>query len=460
MDKVGYKDILHQKEYMKTVIADIINRLGDSIDTIAFVWLVYQVTGSAAWSALIFGINKIPTVFLQPFAGALVEGAKKKRIMVITDIIRGLCVGFIATAYLMGFLNQWYLLATTLIISSAEAFRGPASSALIPKLLEQKYYEFGLSLSRSTSSIMEMIGLSVAGVIVARFSVATAIYIDMATFFISAFILSLLRIKENALSKSKIHPKEYINTLKEGFTYLNQNTFLKYFVVLALFLNAILVPFNSLLAPLISEVLHSGEVMMSILSAALSVGMIIGATIYPYLSRKFSKRLIIIIGGYSIGLFYFSFLFAGRFIRSAILMYIVVAVVAFVVGASISLLSSLCSVEFIKNVKEEYLARSSALFGAVCVAAMPVASFIVSAVAGFTSTAMLFAISGVLDIIVCIILCRKKLFIKIEKVRTDVMINEEARDSREDYGDRQEEYGDSQEDQLDGGSVYTPVSMD
>jgi MFS family permease len=443
MKNVGYKVIFKQKEFMKTVIADIVNRFGDSIDTIAFVWLVYQVTQSAAWSAIIFGVNKIPTVLLQPFAGAVIERMKKKRIMVFTDIIRGLCVGFIATAYIAGFLNQWYMLAASLIISSAEAFRGPASSALIPKLLEQKHYEFGLSLSRSASSIMELVGLSVAGIIVAKLSITAAIYIDMATFFISAFILSLLRIKEDAVIKTKIKPVEYVTTLKEGFAYLNQQTLLKYFVILALFLNAILVPFNSLSAPLISEVLRSDELMMSVLYTAISVGMIIGAALYPYLSGRLSKRAIVIISGYSIGLYYFTFILTGSFISSAILKYIIIGTVSFIIGAAIALLSSMCSVEFMKNVREEYLARSSALFNAVCTAATPVASFIISAIAGFTSTAVMFIISGILDILICAILCRKKLFSKMNEERAGGAVYEEVSDSTES--------------QSDGGSLYTPV---
>ena len=446
MDKVGYREILRQKEFMKTVIADIINRFGDSIDTIAFVWLVYQVTESAAWSALLFGINKIPTVFLQPFAGAMIEGMKKKRIMVVTDIIRGLTVGFIATAYMMGFLDRWQLLVATLIISSAEAFRGPASSALIPKLLVKEHYEFGLSLNRSANSIMELIGLSAAGIILAKLSVAAAIYIDMATFFASAFILSLLRVKEEAAGISKTEASKYLKNLREGFVYLNKHALLKYFVILALFLNAILVPFNSLMAPAISQLLGSGELMMSVLNTALSAGMIAGGVIYPYISGRLGKRAIIATGGYSIALLYFSFILTGSFIRSDIGKYFAIAAVSFVTGLAISLLSSMCSVEFVKNIKEEYLARSSALFGAVCVAAIPLASFLVSAASGFTSVAVLFIICGILDIITCTILCSRRLHRLIEKEGIGEESNAKDRDSSEG--------------QSDGRGLYAPVSMD
>ena len=75
--KIGYKDIFKQKEYMKMMVAALINRFGDSIDAIASTWIVYELTGSAVWSAVIFGVNKVPSVFVTPLAGAWVEGRNK-----------------------------------------------------------------------------------------------------------------------------------------------------------------------------------------------------------------------------------------------------------------------------------------------------------------------------------------------------------------------------------------------
>lgn len=68
--KIGYKDVFRQKEYLKMIFAALINRFGDSIDAIAFTWIVYELTGNAAWSAIIFGANRVPSVIITPLAGA------------------------------------------------------------------------------------------------------------------------------------------------------------------------------------------------------------------------------------------------------------------------------------------------------------------------------------------------------------------------------------------------------
>lgn len=406
--KIGYKSIVRQKEFMKMVIADVINRFGDSIDCIAFTWMVYQVTQSAAWSAIIFGVNRIPTIFLQPFAGAAIEGKNKKIIMVIMDIIRGICVGFISTALIFGILNQWMLLGVTIIISSAEAFRRPASTAILPKLLEKKYYDYGLSLSSSISSLIELLGMASAGFIIAKLSLSAAIYIDMSTFLLSALIIATLRVKNEKEEKAKTTVKEYIEVLKGGFEYLKENAILRYFVVLAVFLNAVLVPYNSLQAPMIKEVLHKGEMMLSMLGISFTVGMISGAVCYPIICKKLTSYIISSIGGYSVAGFYISFVLIGRFVSSSILTYILVGVISLGVGIAISLFNSFVNIEFVKNIKEEYMARTSAILGAACVSAIPIISFAVSLLAGFVSTVVLFIVAGAFDIIVCIWLCNKR----------------------------------------------------
>lgn len=430
-NKIGYREILKQKEYMKTVIAAMINRFGDSIDSIALAWLVYQVTQSAAWSAIIFGVNRIPTIFLQPFAGALVEGMNKKLIMIVTDVIRGICVGIVATTFLAGSVNQWIILACTIVISCAEAFRNPASSSMLPKLLDKELYSFGISLNTSLCSIMELIGLGLAGVIISVFSLSTAIYIDMITFFLSAIIILTLRIKDVQLTKAKINAKAYIDNLKGGVLYLKEKAFLRYMITIAIFLNAILVPLNSLQAPLVSEVLHSNEIMLSVLSLGITIGMVIGAMLYPYVSRIISRRTVIIISGYTIAGYYLSLVAAGSFARIEALNYLIVGVVSFLLGAAVAIANTFAGVEFMKAVEESYIARVSSIMNASVVAAIPIVSFIASALTGFASTAEIIFGFGIVGIIVCLVLFGRKRFVAMEKNRSEVEENEgKATDSK------------------------------
>lgn len=408
MKKISYKDVFCQTEYMKMIIAALINRFGDSVDAIATTWIVYEITGSAAWSAIIFGINKVPSILITPFAGAWVEGRNKKRIMVITDFIRALCVAIVATSYLLGFLNAGLLVLTTFIISTAEAFRGPANTALTPKVLEEKYYEYGISLMSTICAVVELIGTAAAAGIIALIGTAGAIYVDMITFLLSAFIIMLVNTKEQSLQKQKFDAKEYMATFSDGLKYVKRNTTIMFFCGVAIFLNAILVPIDSLQAPLARDILMGGAEILSVLGIALTLGMMLGTAFYPMLGKVLKAKAFLTMCCLGIGFYYIGFVVCKPFFTNKIFVYAYVALASFLCGVIISLFSTFINVEFVKKIDKAYLARAAGIMSSLSVASIPVASAIVGVLVIFVKIEWLFIVVGILAIVVCPFFLRSK----------------------------------------------------
>lgn len=409
--KIGYKDVLRQKEYMKLILASLVNRFGDSIDAIAFTWLVYQLTENAAYSALMFGINKLPTIFLTPFTGAWVESRNKKWIMVWTDLGRALCVAFIATGYMLGFLNAGMLFGATLLISTLEAFRVPAGTALTPKLLEKQYYEYGMSLNSTAGSLMEIIGMAMAGGVIALIGISGAVYLDMATFIFSAVVIMFIHSKEEKREKQasmRGAVGEYVHSLTDGMKYVKKSHAILFFTAVCIVLNAFLTPLNSLMAPLAEEVLNAEAVMVSILSTGATVGMLIGSVTYPLLRKWLSARLTFALPGFGIGAYYIGLVACRPLYDNVIFTYIYVALTTGLLGCFASWMISFMNVELVKKIDEEYLARSIGVVSAMQVASMPVMSFLISAVIGLTGTANIFLWTGIIAFVVCAIMVRSK----------------------------------------------------
>ena len=406
--EVGYRDILKQKEFMKEILSLIVNRFGDAVDAIASSWIVYELTGNAAWSAIIYAMNTLPTVFITPFAGAFVENKNKKLVIVISDFIRALCVGYIATAYLMGFLQGWHLIITTLIISTVEAFSTPASTAITPQILDKEYYDYGLSLEGSVSTVVELIGIGAAAGIIAFLGTGGAIYIDMATFIIAGLIYLTIKTKKVKNEDASFNSKEYIETLKEGFKYAVNKKVVLFICIVACFLNGILVPINSLQAPFISEVLGAGAGALSVIGICVTGSMIVGSILYPIIRKHVSGRGIIICGGVAIALFYLGLIAFKPLYSNVYIMYTVLAIVTILLGGACAIASSFASVEFLKIVDEEYLSRAGAIFAALTVAMNPVISLILSFLSSFLSVAVIFAIAGVIAVIASVFLAMSK----------------------------------------------------
>lgn len=399
LKKQSYREVLRNKEYTKLMLANIINRFGDSVDSIAFVWLVYTITNSAAWSAIIYGVNKIPTIILQPIAGAIVENRNKKSMMVTMDLIRGICVCIIAMLFAADALHPWALIATTLVMSSAEAFRLPASSSVVLKVLDKESLDFGVSMNASICSVVELAGLGLAGFIIAQFGIIVAIIIDAVTFFVSGIIISRINTQEQILEKRKVGFSSYFQMLKDGARYVKDQRLILNFIILAVVANAMFVPINSLQAPLTTEVLHTGEEMLSVLSIALSISMLLATTMYPYVAKIFKGKFVVFISGVSFGLYYIGLVGIGAFVQDFTMRYILVAVSTFVAGYLVTMLSSYISISFLKTVKPEYIARTAALMNAAGASAIPVVSLVISAGASVITTVNIFIIAGILLIL-------------------------------------------------------------
>lgn len=404
--KIGYKDILKQKEYMKIIVAALINRFGDSIDAVASTWLVYQITNSAAWSAIIFGVNRIPTVFITPLAGVWVEGKNKKRIMIITDLIRAACVACVATCYLLGILQPWILLLTTIIISTVEAFRGPASTALTPKILEKKYYSYGMSLMTSAGAIVELIGTAAAAGIIAIVGISGAIYIDMITFMASALIIVFLNTKEQNLQKSIVDAKKFMEEFTDGIKYVTKQKVVCFFTAYTVFANACMVPLSSLQAPLVSEVLHGGTEVLSIIGMGATIGMLLGSFLYPKMEKLIKGKFVFVLSQIYIGVYYIGMVCCQPLYGNKIFMYAFVAITTVLIGFFVAIGNSYMSVESMRRIDEGYLARFSSISTSLSCATLPIVSFIISGVVSYVSTAAVFAVTGIGNIIICMFIAR------------------------------------------------------
>ncbi|MBQ2533428.1 MAG: MFS transporter, partial [Lachnospiraceae bacterium] len=218
--KLEHKELFKNRNFRKDLAASLINRFGDSIDAIASSWIVYELTGEASWSAIIYAINRLPTIFLTPLAGPWVERHNKKMIMVVTDLIRALCVGVLATGLLLGFLSAPLIAVLSFIISSAEAFRMPAGTAIFPQIVPQEMYGTAMSINQASSSVVELVGTGAAAAIIALIGSAGAIYVDMITFVLSALLTFSLQLQEETKAdENGFSLNTYLSDLKEGFIY-------------------------------------------------------------------------------------------------------------------------------------------------------------------------------------------------------------------------------------------------
>ncbi|MBO4844723.1 MAG: MFS transporter [Lachnospiraceae bacterium] len=412
-----YKEVLKEKDYRALLISTMVNRFGDALDAVAFTWLVYQVTHSGSWSAIIFGLNMFPNVIVQPFAGAIVEKKDKKRMIVGTHILRGALLTVFLIVFLSGSVNGWIMALFTLMVTSIEAFNMPAGTAFIPRVLKKENLTHGMSLSTMMSGVVTFVGTGLAGVLIAAAGIKTVMIIDIATFFIAAMIIMTIKAESPKEEQTKAEP--YINVLKEGFRYIKGEPVIINFCIVAVMLNMILVPINSLQAPLVSECYHMDSSLLSVIGMAGSIGAIAGSFVLPFVKKKLSIKMMIIYFGMLLGMGIVLTPIAGSLTENAVIKSIFAALCFLIMTFCASLITGAVNIEFISNVDERYLARSSAVFISVATAAIPVTSMFVGFIKISVNTSTLISTCGLLTMIFSMIILFINPVLDMEKGNTN-----------------------------------------
>lgn len=389
----GLSSLLKYREYMKIWAGGLVSRIGDSIDSIAFMWLVYQLTGSGMMMGTILAVNFLPNLLFGMVAGVFVDRWPKKTVLLVSNIGRGLLVATAAGLLHFGVLQIWHLYVITFLASTLETLEAPAGMSVIPRLVTEKSdLVAASSVGQASRSFAAIVGLALGGAIVGVWGVPVALLIDGATFFFYAtcvLITAIPRIETEGTQKNGLGP--FWAEFKDGIKMAFSNGVLRVAIIMGLFLNFFVSPFN-VLAPLYADrIIHTGAGGYAAMETVITVAMLIGAL----LIGQFAKRLKyqwIIVGGVAVVGVGFALMGVWPHIATA-------AIGAAMLGLGSGFLNSAIGAMFMTHCRQEYLGRLGAVSGSLMMAAMPAASALSGTLADVLPLTGIFIGIGVLVLI-------------------------------------------------------------
>lgn len=426
----SYKTIIGESNYRKLIFSGVIDRFGDSVDALAFTWLVYQITHNAMWSAIVFALNMLPNVIVQPFAGAVVEKQNKKRVIIAAYIIRAAVITIFALLYTLGLVNALVMAVLTLVITTVESFSLPASSAFTAQVIKKEHLTCGMSLSKMLTSAASLVGTGIAGVIIAAWGAIPAMIIDISTFIIASVLILMMKNTETAYTKADNETNEvYVKTdvtnsdgkfselFANGIKYVLKTPVVRNFCILCVAINLMLVPINALQAPMAEEIFKMGGELLSVAGVFASLGGIVGAAILPALSKKLNPLQTICLGTAILGISLAGIGLGGIVSSKVFLCYTVVSTCFFAMVLSATLVGSIIGIQFMKSVDSEYMARAAAVFNAISTAAMPIGSLLVSILVAHIATDKIILFGSFFaGIVLIVILMTKPVLEKREEI--------------------------------------------
>lgn len=385
--------IAQNSSYRNILFSNIINRLGDSLDSILFTWLVYSMTGSAAWSAVIFGVNQGTSVLLQPLTGPIVDRQNPKRMMILSDLVRAGLVVFLLTGFLLRFLQPASLLVVTILISASEAFHMPAATTILQRVLSDSEYDRGVGLNVSASRIAVLIGAAMAGTVIAQAGIAAAMGLDLAAFALSILFTLFVRLREQ--EEIAEERDSYLFALRTGLQYLFQSKTLLFLCLECILINTAVVPFDALLAPIAAELYDGSAIVVSLLSITVTIGTVLGGIWYARLREERKNALLVAECGIVLGLYYIVLSYTPRLIRGELPQLIVLGGCSVIIGIALGLMITYVQVTFIRHVAPQFMGRVTAIRYSITYFFAPITAFLISFVSARLPLAVIFTGAGI-----------------------------------------------------------------
>ena len=299
----GWK-LLTTRSFGLLFSGQVVSQIGDSMNKVALLWFVYELTGSAFKMTVIGLLQTIPPLVFGPLIGVYLDRMKKKPVMIWVDLIRMVLVMLVPLLYAMELLTLERLYLLVFVTSVVSTVFGPALASAVPLLVPRARLTSANALIQGTNNIGLLIGPAVSGVSIALIGAPNVLWLNAATFMVSALCLMPIRLNETLQAHARLAERATIlQDLLVGFRFV----FIQHRTVLLLMLTAALYSLGAsafvfLLPVFATQLLDASAVELGWLWSSLGIGMLGASAWLAWINQgDFQNRLRLISAALAVG---------------------------------------------------------------------------------------------------------------------------------------------------------------
>lgn len=314
--------VLRHRDFAKMWFGQLVSKLGSQFNYIALAWMVLQQTGSGMLTGGVYMAQVLPNALFGWVAGVAVDRGDKRKIMIGCDILRGLLVCLLPIFWLtLGYHSLGLVYGVTFGVSLLSLIFFSAEKSLLPMLVPEEELTEANAYAEMTEQMGGLIGPVVAGILIASLpSPLDILYIDAATFFVSATTLAFLSWRNTTEREPSASGwRAVYDEAKEGINWLLKDRFLRVVFITAASVNLLIAPFTVVFPILSDRVLKTGAEGFGWLMGGIGGGMLLGSLVAAWLAKKLSAPVIIYGGMALIGCAFLGMGFSHNLILSTAL---------------------------------------------------------------------------------------------------------------------------------------------
>ena len=386
---------LRNRNYALLFTGQLTSLVGDQLYVVALPFLVLAHAGVRELGLVLmcFGIARIATV---PIGGVLADRMDKRKLMLLTDFGRALCVLTVAGAAFGPELSMLTVMALTAVLGGLEGLFLPPSYAILPDILSDDELPAGNALNTALESAASFVGPALAGLVVAVFTPGVALTIDAATFVVSAATLLAIRVTPRGADEAGEGDEDQTadGSSRMGFLrFLAVSRFVQLTLLIMLFSNLAFDAMAEVALPVFSlDYLGAGAQGFGVMLSAFGAGAVVGGLLTDALFRLPRHGLIALGLGAVQGIALALVPLVGGGLAGA-------SVLLAASGLTIGVLNAFFMTHLQQRVPPHLLGRTMGVLTMTIFGAQPVSVLAAGLVLGATGPGVIFVTAGLLIVV-------------------------------------------------------------
>jgi MFS family permease len=275
-------EALQHRDFRLLFLGQAVSLVGDAAFVTALAWRTFDLAGSSKLG-IVLACQSVAVLTTVLIGGALADRLSRRRMMIVSDVIRFCAVGGLALVDASGQLTFGWIVVFAVVMGLGDGLFYPAFGGMVPLVVDRPMIASANSLIGLARWGSILFGPALAGLLYAPAGSATVFAVDAASFLVSASLVWQTRPRRFATEKSE----GTLRGIADGARYVASVPWL--WVTIGLFALVLMLQFapqQVLLPKLVEGQWHRGVGSYALLTTLLGVGTVLGTLAFGQLQPR------------------------------------------------------------------------------------------------------------------------------------------------------------------------------
>jgi MFS family permease len=265
---------MQHRNFQLFIAGQLISLIGTWMQNMAQLWLVYQLTHSAALLGVFGFASQVPMLFLSSLGGYVGDRFDRHRGVIVTQTITMILAFVLAGLTWTHWIGKWQLIVIAFLVGIVNAFDVPIRQAFFVQMVGKEDLPNAIALNSSIFNGARAVGPAIAGIAIAYLGAGWCFFINGLSFVAVIVALLMMRIEPRVIKPSTDSP---LRSFVQGFRFAMSDLPIRSALLLLSALSLFGLQYSVFMPVYAQDVLKSDARTLGFLMSSAGVGAVLGA---------------------------------------------------------------------------------------------------------------------------------------------------------------------------------------